>query len=96
MKQYDAEIDDGMMTKMSIGEVLDKFGTDLILAATGAIAKKGSEPGFEVRVIYDGTRGVYLNYGIWVRDQVQFPTAPDIKAVLAELYEEGGSEISLL
>ena len=40
-------------------------------------------------MIYDGSRGVYLNCGIRVRDQVQFPTAPDIKAVLAELYEEG-------
>ena len=29
-----------MMSKMSLGEALDKFGTDLILAATGAIAKK--------------------------------------------------------
>ncbi len=45
VKQYDAEIADGMMTKMSLGEALDRFGTDLILAATGAIAKKGSEPG---------------------------------------------------
>jgi hypothetical protein len=51
VKQYDAEIADGMMTKMSLGEALDRFGTDLILAATGAIAKKGSEPGGEVRVI---------------------------------------------
>ena len=47
-------------------------------------------------MIYDGTRGVYLNYGIRVRDQLQFPTAPDIQAVLAELYEERGSKISLL
>ena len=31
-----------------------------------------------------------------VRDQVQFPSAPDIKAVLAELHEEAGSFILLL
>jgi hypothetical protein len=39
---------------------------------------------------------VYLNLGIRIRDQVRFPTACDIKAVLAELAEEGGVHWSLL
>ena len=71
------------MAKMSLGEALDTFGDDLLIAATGAIAKKGSGPGGEVRVIYDGTNGIFLNYGIRIRDQIKFPGAPDIKAVLA-------------
>ena len=52
--------------------------------------------GGEVRVIYDGTNGIFLNYGIKIRDQVKFPASPDIKAVLAELYDEGGSFVTIL
>ena len=37
--QYDAEVKDGLMTKISLGEALDRFGANLIIAATGAIAK---------------------------------------------------------
>ena len=87
LKQYDKEIEEGLMGKMSLGEALDRFGHDLTIAATGAIAKKGSAPGGEIRVIYDATNGIFLNYGIRVRDQVKFPSAPDIKAVLAEMHE---------
>ena len=47
-------------------------------------------------MIYDGTNGIYLNHDIEVRDQVKFPPAPDIKAVLAEMHEEGGAFVSLL
>ena len=47
-------------------------------------------------MIYDGTNGIFLNFGIKVRDQVKFPSAPDIKVVPAELHEEGGAIVSLL
>ena len=94
--QYRKEIDEGLMGVMTLGESLDGYGHDLTIGVTGAIAKKGSAPGGEVRVIYDGTNGICLNYGVKVRDQVKFPSAPDIKAVLAEMYEEGGAFISLL
>ena len=53
-------------------------------------------PGGDIRAIFDGTNGVYLNLGIRIRDRVRFPTACDIKAVLAELAEEGGVRWSLL
>ena len=49
-----------------------------------------------MRVIFDGTNGVFLNFGIKIRDQVRFPTAPDVKAVLSELAEDGGSFLMLL
>ena len=76
------------MTVMSLDQALAIYGEDLVIAATGAIAKKGQGPDGEVRVIYDGSHGVLLNSGIKIRDQVRFPTAPDIKAVLAEVAEE--------
>ena len=44
--KYDAEVKDGLMTKISLGEALDRFGANLIIAATGAIAKKGTGPPF--------------------------------------------------
>ena len=96
VKQYQAEIEDRMMCKISLGEAIDRYGESLTIAATGAIAKKGTGPGGEVRVIYDGTNGVFLNYGIRIRDQVRFPAAPDIKCVLAELYDERGAVFSLV
>ena len=68
IKQYDAEITEGLMGRTTLGEAFEKYGNDLTIAATGAIAKKGNAPGGEVRVIYDGTNGVFLNFGIKVRD----------------------------
>ena len=96
IKQYGKEIEEGLMGKSTLGDASGLNGHDLTIAATGAIAKKGTSPGGEARVIYDGTNGIYLNYGIKVRDQVKFPAAPDNKAVLAELFDEGGDYISLL
>ena len=40
---------------------MDEYGESFVLAATGAITKKGNAPGGEVRVIHDGTDGVILN-----------------------------------
>ena len=64
-----------------------------MIAATGAIAKKGKEG--EVRVMYDGSNGITTNPGIRVRDQVRYPIAQDGKAVLSECAEEGGPHFSL-
>ena len=61
LRQYEEEIRDGLMAKTSLGEAPGEYGENLVIAATGAIAKKGSAPGGEVRVIYDGTRGVFLS-----------------------------------
>lgn len=83
------------MTKMPLDEAIDQYGDMLAIAAAGAIAKKGFATSDEVRVIHGGTNGVFLNYGTKIRDQVQFPTAPDIKAVLAEFYEERGTHYML-
>ena len=68
-------------------EALEVYGEDLLVAATAAIAKKG--PGGNVRVVFGGSHGVFLNVGINIRDQVRYPTAPDLNAMLAELAEEG-------
>ena len=49
-----------------------------------------------MRVVYDGTNGVFLNVGIRIRDQIRLPTAPDPKAVISELADEGGSYSMLM
>ena len=95
-KQFREEIEEDMMLSMPLEEAIDSFGEDLLLAATGAIAKKGVGPGGDVRVIFDGTNGVFLNAGIRIRDQVRYPIAADLKVVLAEMAEHGGSYFSLL
>ena len=53
--KYAAETQEWMMVRISLGEALEKYGPDLVIAATGAIANKGKDG--EVRVIYDGTNG---------------------------------------
>ena len=35
-------------------------------------------------------------HGIRIRDQVRFPTAPDVKAMMAENYAEGGTYFQLV
>ena len=90
LEQYRQEIEEGLMTVMTLKQAIELYGDRLVIAATGAIAKKGQGPDGDIRVIYDGTNGVYLNFGTKIRDQVRYPTAPDVKAVLAEMAEEGG------
>ena len=68
----------------------------MLIVGAGAIAKKGQGPDGDVRVIFDGTNGVFLNAGIRIRDQMIFLTAPDVKARLSEISEEGGSYFVLL
>ncbi len=63
------------------------------MAATGAIEKKGRTD--EVRVIYDGSNGIWLNPGTRVRDQVRYPTCADSGCVLETCAEEGGPHFSL-
>ena len=81
------------MVQMRVKEALERWGQDLVIAATGAIAKKGK--GGEVRVIYDGFNGITTNPRIRVRDQVRYPIAQDGKAVLSECAEEGGPHFSI-
>jgi hypothetical protein len=95
-KQYDDEVKEGLTERITLGEALERYDEKLVIAATGAIAKRGAEPGGDIRVMFDGTNGVYLNLGIRIRDEVRSPTACDIKAVLAEVAEEGGVHWSLL
>ena len=43
-KQFNAEVEEGLMATTTLGQALDEYGDELILAATGAIAKKGHGP----------------------------------------------------
>ena len=74
------------MTQISLREAIERYGSDLIIAATGAIEKKGRSG--EVRVIFDASNGVLVNRLIRVRDQVKCPASGDAKAVMRELHME--------
>mgnify|MGYP003330176764 CR=1 FL=1 len=54
------------MSRTTLREALEEYGDNLSIAATGAIEKKGKAG--EVRVIFDGSRGVLVNLEIRVRD----------------------------
>ena len=95
IRDHEAQVE-GLIERITLGEALERYDEKLVIAATGAIAKKGAELGGDIRVIFNDTNGVYLNLGIRTRDQVRSPTACDIKTVLAELAEEGGVHWSLL
>ena len=92
-KQFREEEAEKLMARMKLRDALAEFGEDLMIAATGAIEKKGRTD--EVRVIFDGSHGITLNPGIRVRDQVRYPTASDGRAILEECAEEGGPHFSL-
>ena len=91
--QFEEEEKKGWMRQMTVADAIREWGPELVIAATGAIAKKGKEG--EVRVIYDGSNGIKTNPGIRVRDQVKYPIAQDGKAVLSECAEEGGPHYSI-
>ena len=84
-RQFREEEREGMTRSCTLREAIQEYGDAFTLAATGTIEKKGRTD--EVRVIYDGPNGIYLNPGIRVCDQVRFPTAADGRALLAELAE---------
>ena len=84
--QFLEEEKEGLMCRMSLGEALDRYGPELLITATGAIAKKGGTG--DIRVIFDGSHGVLVNFEIIVRDQVRFPTSDDIKVVMREMHRE--------
>ena len=82
------------MVRMTLAEAIERFGSDLIITATGAIAKKDRDG--EVRVIFDATKGVLVNLTIRVRDQVKCPAASDAKAAMREMAREGAATVSLV
>ena len=93
-KQFEEEEREGLMTQMTLRDAIAKYGSNLTIAATGAIEKKGRAG--EVRVIFDASNGVWINMVIRVRDQVKCPAAGDAKAVLRELHREGPTHICLV
>ena len=93
-KQFQEEEREGLMTRMTLREAIATYGDNLVIAATGAIEKKGRAG--EVRVIFDASNGVLINMMIRVRDQVKCPAAGDAKSVLRELHREGASHVCLV
>ena len=61
------------MKRTSSAGALDTYVGSLVIAATGAFAKKGQGPDGDVRVIFDGANGFWLNYGIRIRYHVRSP-----------------------
>ena len=92
-RQFEEEAKEGLMEETTLGQAIERFGRALVIAATGAIEKKGRTG--EVRVIFDASNGVRINYYIRVRDQVKCPGPGDVKAVLHEMSQEDGGHYGI-
>ena len=92
--QFLEEEREGMMLRLTLQEAIERFGAELLITATGAIEKKGRVG--EVRVIFDASRGVLVNLGIRVRDQVKCPASGDAKQVLRQLRREGVTHVCVV
>ena len=87
----EADVSAGIVLRFTEEEARRRFDPEggVIIAALGAL-EKGVGPSGELvaRVLHDGTNGVFLVHGTRMRDKVSFPTAADLKAVFAEIYDE--------
>jgi len=84
-EQFEAEASLGMMVKMTLSEARERWpGDRLRIAAQGAI-EKGDH---SFRILHDGTHGVSVNTSIKPRDQVELPTASDIKEIMTLCSED--------
>ena len=92
-KQFQDEIAENFMIKVTFRDAKAKYGNDLLLAALGALEKKlGSN---KWRVIFDATHGVLVNFKIKVRDRLRFPAVQDLMAVVSEIAQEADFHFAL-
>ena len=85
-KQFEEEIGEDCMLRMSLGEARRRWGNKLTIAALGAIEK--TEGTF--RVIYDASNTVRLNHRIRVQDQCRMPVWQDIGRYVEDISSFSG------
>ena len=77
-KQFDQEVEQGHMVRMSVREAKGRWGDKLTIAALGAVEK----PDDSFRIIYDASNKVHVNHRIRVQDQVRMPVWQDVAKYL--------------
>ena len=82
-EQFLEEERTGAMIRMSRSQAEQKYGLQLLVAASGAIEK--------TRVIHDGTNTVRLNPQIQVRDPLRNPTARELKVLNQRAHRRGAT-----
>ena len=82
----------GMMHDMPLAEAQAKYGDRLRIASLGSIAKSDDS----IRVLHDGTHGVWINPEIRPRDQVEVPGVGEEKVVMQHLSARGVSAFGLV
>jgi hypothetical protein len=90
-KQFEEEIAEGCMLKMTLGEARRRWGRKLTVAALGAIEK--TEDVF--RVIYDASNTVKVNHRIRVQDQVRMPVWQDIARYVEDVASFRGARFAM-
>ena len=82
-RQFEEELDLGMMVKMKVAAAKDKY-PDLRISAQGAIDKGDGT----YRVIHDATHGTQINNAIRPRDQTRMPGPRELQELLMINKEE--------
>ena len=72
------------MLEMADQEASAEFGEDLFVAALAVVREPGN-----LRVVHDGTNGIYVDNKLRPRDQVRSPGAGEIGTILAEKKSSG-------
>ena len=80
-KQFEAEVELGMMVRTTMAAARKKYGDRLRVAPQGALAKgDGSH-----RPLHDGTHGPAVNPNLKARDQLRNPGGGELRHVLADM-----------
>ena len=86
-EQVVEEAKEGFMRKATLEEVTKEYGSDICVAAIGAIEKGDSS----FRIIHDATHGVQVNPRIIQRDQVRLPGASELRLITKFASDRGKS-----
>eukprot|EP00435_Cladocopium_sp_Y103_P063578 s369_g25.t1 len=82
-EHLEAEVDMGLVTKMTDGDFESTYGDDRAVAALAVLVE--DETTGKKRVIHDGTHGIGVNNRIRCRDKVRMPGPREKRSVLEEL-----------
>ena len=83
-EEIQKEVTEGRVRETSVREARREYGDRLAIASL-ALIQEGPD---KWRIVHDGTNGVRVNTRIRPRDQGDFPTVIDMKAILEEMSEE--------
>ena len=87
-REFEEDVEEGLMAKMSLGDFLDHYGIHTAIAALAVIVEDEAKD--KKRIIHDATHGVRVNHRIKCRDKLRSPGARETPATRARGGRGGG------